>query len=57
LTRISVRLMHIMSAMDHSKATRELGWQSRPATDAIAEAARFFRDRRRRDTTAAEEAS
>ena len=57
LTRISVRLMHIMSAMDHSKATRELGWQPRPATDAIAEAARFFRDRRRRDTTAAEEAS
>lgn len=47
LTRISVRLMHIMSPMDHGKAVRELGWRPRPATDAIAEAAHFFRDRRR----------
>ena len=45
LTPLTVRLMHIMSPMDHSKAVRDLGWDPRPATEAIADAAHFFRDR------------
>ncbi|GAA3025908.1 NAD-dependent epimerase/dehydratase family protein [Gordonia defluvii] len=49
LTPTTVRLMHLMPAMDHGKATRELGWNPSPTPDAIAEAARFFAaDRRRR---------
>ena len=36
-----VRLLHIMAPADHSKATRELGWQPRPTAESIAEAARF----------------
>jgi len=47
LSPLSVRLMHIMSPMSHDKAVRELGWTPRPATEALAEAAVFFRDRRR----------
>ncbi len=46
-TPLSIRLMHIMSPMSHDKAIRELGWQPKPATEALAEAAVFFRDRRR----------
>jgi dihydroflavonol-4-reductase len=46
LTPLSVRLMHIMSPMDHSKAERELGWRPAPTTDALADAARFFTTRR-----------
>ncbi|KHO24962.1 NAD-dependent epimerase/dehydratase family protein [Mycolicibacterium setense] len=42
LTPLNVRLMHIMSPMDHSKAVRELGWQPASVHDAIAEAAHFF---------------
>jgi dihydroflavonol-4-reductase len=37
-----VRLLHIMSAADHSKATRELGWQPRPAAESIRRAAQFY---------------
>jgi nucleoside-diphosphate-sugar epimerase len=37
-----VRLLHIMSPADHSKATRELGWQPRPTADSIRDAARFY---------------
>lgn len=37
-----VRLLHIMSPADHGKATRELGWQPRPAAESIREAARFY---------------
>ncbi|WNG95408.1 NAD-dependent epimerase/dehydratase family protein [Mycobacterium sp. ITM-2016-00318] len=37
-----VRLLHIMSAADHSKATRELGWQPRPTAESIRRAARFY---------------
>jgi dihydroflavonol-4-reductase len=33
--------------MSHDKAVRELGWEPRPATEALAEAAGFFRSRRR----------
>lgn len=37
-----VRLLHIMPPADHSKATRELGWQPRPTTESIRRAARFY---------------
>lgn len=54
LTVTSVNLMHVMSRMDHGKAGRELGWKPEPVLDAVAEAARFFVDRRaRRRATAA----
>nr|MDT0526819.1 hypothetical protein [Streptomyces sp. DSM 41633] len=42
LSPLTVRLMHVMSPMDHGKAVRELGWQPKPTTEAIAEGARFF---------------
>ncbi len=46
LTRTTVRLMHVMTPLDRSKARRELGWEPRPTPDAIREAARFYlRDR------------
>jgi dihydroflavonol-4-reductase len=38
----SVRLMHIQSALDHAKATRELGWEPAPTEDAIREGVRWF---------------
>jgi len=37
-----VRLAHIMTAADHSKATRELGWTPRPTEESIRAAARFY---------------
>ena len=42
----SVRLMHIQSALDHSKATRELGWQPTPTEDSIRAAVRWYLDQR-----------
>lgn len=51
LIRTSVRLMHIMSPMDHSKATHDLGWEPEPATQAIGRAAEFFKNTRRRRPT------
>lgn len=45
LTPVSVRLMHYMSPLDHSKATRELGWEPSPTPDAIRAAAQFFLDK------------
>lgn len=42
VTRTSVRLLDHTSPLDHSKATRELGWRPRPATEAIARAAEFY---------------
>ena len=48
LSVVSVRLMHIMSPMDHGKAERELGWQPNPIHDSIRRAAHFYRDFRRR---------
>ena len=42
----SVRLMHIQSALDHSKATRELGWRPAPTADSIRAAARWYLDQR-----------
>jgi dihydroflavonol-4-reductase len=34
--------MHIQSALDHSKATRELGWQPAPTADSIRAAVRWY---------------
>lgn len=48
VTPTSARLMVTTSPLDHSKATRELGWKPEPATEAIARAARFFLERHRR---------
>lgn len=53
LSPLTVRLMHVMSPMDHGKAVRELGWQPRPATESIAEGARFFATRRSRSERSA----
>lgn len=39
-----VRLLHTTSPADHGKATRELGWQPRPAAESIRKAARFHVD-------------
>lgn len=51
INSVSVRLAHIMSPMDHSKAVRELGWQPKPAPDSIRKAARFFEEQRQRSAT------
>jgi nucleoside-diphosphate-sugar epimerase len=32
----------MMSAADHSKATRELGWDPRPTAESIRRAAQFY---------------
>lgn len=48
----SVRLLDLTSPLDHSKATRDLGWQPRPATEAIARAAEFYVQRHRKVATA-----
>ena len=37
-----IRLLHIMSPADHGKATRELGWQPRPAAESLRKAAKFY---------------
>jgi dihydroflavonol-4-reductase len=42
LTSTSVRLMHVMSPMDHGKAERELGWQPKPVHDSIRRAVQFY---------------
>ncbi|MDG4668603.1 NAD-dependent epimerase/dehydratase family protein [Mycobacterium sp. 236(2023)] len=47
LTPLNIRLMHIMTPLDHSKAQRELGWEPQPTSEAIVAAAHFFRGRRR----------
>jgi dihydroflavonol-4-reductase len=44
VTPTSVRLMHIMSPLDHGKATRELGWVPEPTTEAIKRAVASFRE-------------
>jgi dihydroflavonol-4-reductase len=38
----SLRLMRAEAEVDHSKATRELGWEPRPVEESIREAARFW---------------
>ncbi|WP_020108275.1 NAD-dependent epimerase/dehydratase family protein [Nocardia sp. 348MFTsu5.1] len=47
---VGVRLMRHVSPLDHSKATRELGWVPRPTADSIRAAARFALDRRRQSS-------
>ena len=47
-TPASIRLMHIMSPLDHSKAVRELGWRPQPVSRSIIAAAHFFSDQQRR---------
>jgi dihydroflavonol-4-reductase len=42
MNSVSVRLLHLMPPLDHSKATRELGWQPSATSDAIRAAARFY---------------
>lgn len=37
-----LRMAELMSPLDHTKATRELGWKPEPVEDAIVKAARFF---------------
>jgi len=51
VTSTSVRLMHIQSALDHSKATRELGWVPAPTQDAIRAGVRWFVSQRGRTTS------
>ncbi|MGV0793960.1 NAD-dependent epimerase/dehydratase family protein [Mycolicibacterium sp. XJ1819] len=43
LGTLSVRLLHIMSPMDHSKAARELGWTPEPIHDAVRKAVESYR--------------
>ncbi|RAV04002.1 NAD-dependent epimerase/dehydratase family protein [Mycolicibacter senuensis] len=52
LSRLSVRLMHIMSPMDHSKAERDLGWHPEPIHDSIRKAVQFYRSRAAADRPA-----
>ncbi|MEV0358639.1 NAD-dependent epimerase/dehydratase family protein [Nocardia sp. NPDC050697] len=47
VTRVSMRLMHTMTPLDHGKAERELGWRPRPIEETVADAARFFTRPRR----------
>lgn len=50
----SLRLMRAEAPVDHSKATRELGWEPTPVENSIREAARFWaglRDARRKSKT------
>jgi nucleoside-diphosphate-sugar epimerase len=51
----SLRLMRAEAPVDHSKATRELGWQPRPVEESIREAAKFWvglREAKRKSKTA-----
>jgi dihydroflavonol-4-reductase len=48
-------MMRAEADVDHSKATRELGWEPRPVEESIREAARFWaglRNAKGKSTTA-----
>jgi dihydroflavonol-4-reductase len=45
LLSLSVRLMHIMSLMDHGKAERELGWRPQPIHGSIRRGVDFYQTR------------
>lgn len=45
LSRTGARLLVLTSPADHSKATRELGWEPEPTENAIRRAAQFYIDR------------
>ena len=44
VTATSVRLLYVQTALDHSKATLELGWNPAPIEDAIRAGVRWFLD-------------
>jgi dihydroflavonol-4-reductase len=44
VTPTSVRLLYVQTALDHSKATRELGWQPGPIEASIRAGVRWFLD-------------
>ena len=48
LSRMSVRLMHVMPPLEHGKAESELGWQPEPTPDSVRRAVEFYLTRRRR---------
>jgi dihydroflavonol-4-reductase len=52
LSTLSVRLMHVMSPMDHGKAERELGWRPEPVHHSIERATHWYRNHRKRSRTA-----
>ena len=45
LSTVMVRLAHIMSPMDHGKASRELGWRPQPIYASVRKAVAFYRER------------
>jgi dihydroflavonol-4-reductase len=45
-------LMHVQTALDHGKATRELGWKPTPVEDSIRSAVRWYLDERARSRPA-----
>lgn len=44
---VGLRMAELMSPLDHSKATRELGWKPEPVEESIRKAARFYIDQAR----------
>lgn len=42
LAYVGACMAELMSALDHSRAERELGWTPEPVEDSIHKAARFF---------------
>jgi nucleoside-diphosphate-sugar epimerase len=46
LSLASVRMMRAEADVDHSKASRELGWEPRPVEESIRESARFWAELR-----------
>lgn len=51
LSSLSIRLMHVMPRMDHSKAQRELGWEPAPIQESIERAVHWYRDHYERSTS------
>jgi dihydroflavonol-4-reductase len=49
VTPTSVRLLYVQTALDHSKATRELGWEPTPIEGHIRAGVRWFLDRDKPD--------
>lgn len=42
MTTLAVRMMHVMTPLDHSKAERELGWHPEPIEDVVRRAMQFY---------------
>ena len=47
VTPTSVRLLYVQTPLDHSKATRELGWEPEPIAGPIRTGVRWFLDESR----------